>query len=180
MNINNCIEIGQILSNQLAYDKNRVIELILEEYRLSSVQTAVFIKSVFTELNPEDAGFLMLEFFQLNQVKEALEESFNIRGAELKKLMNKLEGIYEDPVTTNTFITALRANDFGHEYRAYIGLENIGNRKPGWGYLVPGEPGTNAMMKIATMAKRKGLEIYVYGKIDDDGEKIKIFELGIK
>lgn len=180
MDIKKCIEIGAILRNQLSYDKNRVIELILEEYRLNVNQTAELIKEVFKEADAKEAGQLLMEFFDYHEVKDALSEIFSFSGSDWEKWMDERNGVHKDPVTINTHITEVRANDFGHEYRAYIGLENIGNGKAGWGYLVPGNPGSNAIMEIATKAKIQNQELYVYGRIDEDGEKIKILELGLK
>lgn len=180
MDLKNCIEIASILRNQLSYDQNRVIELILEEYRLDVNQTSELIKEVFEELDAKEGGQLLMEFFDYHEVKDTLAETFNFSGSDWEKWMDERNGVHKDPVTFNTYITKVRANDFGHEYRAYIGLENIGNGKAGWGYLVPGDPGTNAIMEIATKAKIRSQELYVYGRIDEDGEKIKILELGIK
>lgn len=174
------IDVAQILKSQMGYDPNRVIELMIEEYRLSPQETAQLVKQLYgQELPAIEIAELLSEFFDDETSWQLIESSFDFSQQTLKGIHQQVFGIFNEPVTFKTTVTKVRANDFGHEYRAYIYLKNIGSGQSGWGYLTPDNVGTDAIMHMAIDAKVSGLEIYVYGKIDTDGKKIKILELGL-
>ncbi len=172
--------VAEVIHQHFDYDKNRLVELMIEEYRLPPLEIGGLVKELYAKnLSISEQVQLLLEFVDENDIQRILNEKFDLNKTEFDKITLDLLGTISDPITFNARVSKIRANDFGNEYRSYLWLNNIGNGRAGWGYLIPDNLTSETMMDSALKAKISQSEIYIYGKIDDDGKKIKILELGL-
>ena len=175
-------ELGRVLSQQIDYEDNQVAELVMEEFRLSCLECTQFLEAVIIPKgtnnleSAQKAVDILDTLYNGDEIDWHLKSVYELSENDYEQIRKKREGY----ITFNCHISKIRANDFGHEFRCYLWLDNIGTGKGGWGYFIPDNPEAKAMVDIALVSRIDKKEIYVYGKLDEDKEKVRILELGLK
>ena len=180
--IDKAIELGQVLHQQVDYSEDRVTELVIEEFRFFCLDCTRFLEGCFWPAHSDrvahaiKAANILYAYYQVERIDKAIKEVYRLSDSQMEEVIAVREGY----MTIYTRINNLRANDFGFEYRCYIGLEDLGGGKSAWGYIIPDTVEANITLDFALKALVSKKEVYVYGKMDGDLKKLKILELGFK